>query len=191
MDLIFLDVILAIAEAALSEIDESDQLKKSILDKCQFADDWLQLKSGRVSQRNLQDAIVLAINTSIVRDKNKICEIIATITTLYACNQIGRGADVGGTLLERFGSSVFPHIKKEEIRFAKAVDADVYDFTLTAVISNFDERMKLYDFKNSNIEGAGASWTAVSCFSIQGFGYILLNHGLDAVKAIRRLIGFS
>ncbi|MFM5568730.1 hypothetical protein ACET8I_19575 [Aeromonas veronii] len=77
-------LIIALMERAMKEISQNPELRGSILDGAQNIDDWLQEKLGNVSRPSTKDSVALAIETSVVRDRDTICSIIAVITTLYA-----------------------------------------------------------------------------------------------------------
>jgi len=191
MDAIFFDSLLAIAEECLIAISNDPALKQSILGKCQNADDWLQVRLGQVNKRTLRDAIELAIATSTVRDENTMLDIIATISALYACDQVERGADVGGALLKKFGQEVFPHIDIKELRFAKSINEAAFEICLKVAKEKFPEIMSDYDFKRLSPEEIRSSWAATSCIGIHGVGWMILNYGLDLIQAIRKIVRFS
>ena len=160
-----------------------------VLNKAQNIADWIQEKCGKVSKRNLQESIQLAINSSIVRDEDTMCRIIATITTLYATQKINRGAIVGGTLLKEFGTETFPHIKERELRFAKELNNQVFEHVLKSISKSYKEKISEFNFKKnvdySDINIANSSWTTVPMVSTKGFIWLLMNYGFEVVKAIK------
>lgn len=195
-----LEIQLAIAitnimKLALERIAKDPKMVESLLDKAQSVDDWLQVKLNRVSQPNTIESIQLAMNTSIVRDQETICSIIAMITTLYATQNVVRGANVGGTLLENFGSDVFPHIHKRELRYAKPVDEKTYDYLVGVIHETFPEEIKKYDFKKhadfSDIGPGCSSWATISCVSVHGLTKILLDYGPVALAAIKSFLNIK
>lgn len=190
MDALFLDSLLAIAEQCLIKISNDESLKQSILDKCQSADDWLQVKLGQVNKRTLRDAIELAVNTSIVRDEETICAIIATVSTLYACGQVERGADVGGTLLQKFGQETFPHIDIRELRFAKPINETIYNLCMEEAKEKFSETMKSYDFKRLSTDEIKNTWAGTTCLGVHGTAWLAIHHGADIIKYLRKILDF-
>lgn len=188
----FVTAILAVVEIALEELANDKELQSQVLNGAETVADWLQVKCGKVSKRSMEESIQLAMDTSVVRDEPTICEIISTITTLYATNEIERGAIVGGTLLSKFGDEIFPHIDKRELRFSRKINLTIYEHVLISVKNSFHEKMQNYDFKEyadfSNINGVGTSWVTTSAYSYQSKLQFIMNHGLTAFKFIKNLI---
>lgn len=189
--MIFVDM----AENALSKIADNPEYREELLTATQSIDDWVQEKLGKTNKRTLQESIQLAMDTSIVRDKETICAIIAVVSTLYATSSSLRGAVVGGTLLARFGEGVFPHINKQEIRFAKPVNEKLYSYFFKHNNSSYKTALKDFDFKKhadfSNIGVGLSSWGAISLFNARGIMEILLNYGPRILKAIKRFLIFN
>ncbi len=185
----YLKIFLDIAEYALRKLANDEELQKVVLNKAQNIADWIQIKCGKVSKRNLQESIQLAINSSIVRDEDIICRIIATITTLYATQEINRGALVGGTLLKEFGTETFPHIKERELRFAKKLNNQVFEHVLKSISKSYKEEISKFNFKKnvdySDINIANSSWITTSGFSNKGFIWLLMNYGFEVVNTIK------
>ncbi|WP_368163660.1 hypothetical protein [Aeromonas sp. R6-2] len=188
-------LIISLMERALEEIAKNQELRSSILEGAQNIDDWLQEKRGKINRRTTVESITLAINTSVVRDKNTICSIIAVITTLYATRKITRGAHVGGTLRKFFGENVFPHIDEKELRFAKPVNEKVYEHILESVSDSFLDVMKQYDFKKyadfSNVNSGYGTWAATSYIGVHGLAKAILDFGSGTLKTLKELIEFK
>ncbi|CAJ1900589.1 hypothetical protein [Aeromonas jandaei] len=188
-------LIISLMERALEEIAKNQELRSSILEGAQNIDDWLQEKRGKINRRTTVESITLAINTSVVRDKDTICSIIAVITTLYATRKVTRGAHVGGTLRKSFGENVFPHIDERELRFAKPVNEKVYEHILESVSDSFLDVMKQYDFKKyadfSNVNSGYGTWAATSYISVHGLAKAILYFGSNILKVLKEFIEFK
>ena len=50
-------------------------------------------------------------------------------------HEIERAAQVGGSLLKRFGKSFFPHIKDRELRFALDVDSELENYLYNQILN--------------------------------------------------------
>ena len=185
-------LIISLMEKALEKVSQSPELRDSILDRSQNIDDWLQEKIGVVNKPSTTESITLAIDTSVVRDKDTICSIIAVITTIYATGEVTRGAHVGGTLRKFFGEDVFPHIDERELRFAKPVNEKVYGHVLKNVSETFFDVIKDYDFKKhadfSNVNSGYGTWAGVSYVSVHGLTKALLDFGPTILKALREFL---
>lgn len=188
-------LIISLMERALEEIAKNQELRSSILEGAQNIDDWLQEKRGKINRRTTVESITLAINTSVVRDKDTICSIIAVITTLYATRKVTRGAHVGGTLRKFFGENVFPHIDERELRFAKPVNEKVYEHILESVSDSFLDVMKKYDFKKyadfSNVNSGYGTWAATSYISVHSLAKAILDFGSNILKVLKEFIEFK
>ncbi|WP_134694690.1 hypothetical protein [Aeromonas taiwanensis] len=190
-------LIVSIMENALNNLAKDPELMADILDKAKSIDDWLQEKLGCINKPNTEESIKLAIETSIARDKETICSIIAVITTLYATRSVVRGANIGGTLLKEFGEDVFPHIAEHELRYAKHVNPQIKEHIQLYVLDSFDETMSKYDFDKHvdfsklGIQAGYSYWASASCVSVHGLTKILLSHGPRALKAIKSLLRMS
>lgn len=133
---------------ALKELAKSEEAQQYILTGAQSIDDWIQVKTGNVSNRNLEETIQLALDSTVLRDDKTIQQIISIITTLYATTNVNRGAIVGGTLLKEFGSDVFPHIDEKELRFAVPINQNLLKHVSQIVEKTYSELMTKYDLKN-------------------------------------------
>ncbi|MEH8199769.1 hypothetical protein [Aeromonas allosaccharophila] len=188
-------LIITLMERAMKEISQNPELRGSILDGAQNIDDWLQEKLGNVSRPSTKESVALAIDTSVVRDRDTICSIIAVITTLYATRKVTRGAHVGGTLRKYFGEDVFPHIDERELRFAKPVNENVYNYVLKSVNESFFDVMKEYDFKKyadfSKVDSGYGTWAVTSCSAVHGLTKTLLNYGPDILSFLKTLLNFK
>ncbi|GJD18292.1 hypothetical protein RIVM261_032480 [Rivularia sp. IAM M-261] len=65
--------------------------------------------------------------------------VVAYVTALYMQHEIHRAAQVGGSLLKRFGKSYFPHIKDRELRFALEVDSELENYLYTQIINQSEK----------------------------------------------------
>jgi hypothetical protein len=106
-----------------------------------------------VNLRSQQEAIELALKTCIRKDPESQLQVTAYVTALYL--QYGqqdlvgggwsvsampvkfpgvfqskglRGAKVGGSLLQHFGHSYFPHIAERERKYALNVDGELLSY---------------------------------------------------------------
>lgn len=186
----FVIVLLDIIECALQELAKDADLQAQLVNKSQEFADWVQVRLGRVSRPDLQESIQLALNTSVVRDEETICQIMATIATLYATEDIHRGAIVGGTLLSRFGKDTFPHIDEREIRFAKEINPIIFDHLILDIQESFREKIKDFDFKKyadfSDLKTSGSSWVATSLTSVNSNPiYLIANYGHKIFAVLR------
>lgn len=188
-------LIITLMERAMKEISQNPELRGSILDGAQNIDDWLQEKLGKVRRPSTTESVMLAIETSVVRDHDTICSIIAVITTLYATRKVTRGAHVGGTLRKYFGEDIFPHIDERELRFAKPVNENVYNYVMKSVSESFLDVMKEYDFKKyadfSNVDSGYGTWAAASYLGVYGLTKTLLDYGADILIVFKTLLSFK
>lgn len=90
--------------------------------------DNLQVITGNVNLHPSEKATEIALNTCIRKDKESQTRVAAFVTGLYLQHKIERAAQVGGSLLQRFGKSWFPHILDREKRFALDVDNDLENY---------------------------------------------------------------
>lgn len=95
-----------------------------------------QLKTGNVNLHSVEEAISIALKTCIRKDQESQREIIVFIKGLYLQYNIERAAQVGGSLLKRFGKSWFPHIQDRELRFALKVDKDLENYLYSELTKN-------------------------------------------------------
>jgi len=164
-DTIEMILIKKIAVDALRDLANNDKAQQSILLSAQTVDDFIQVKMGNVSNRSLEEAIEMALTVSVVRDDQTLQKIISVITTLYATTEINRGAIVGGTLLKEFGSTVFPHIDKKELRFAKPINKKLLNYISGTVKESFTDYKAEYNVKDfadySNCSMAATSGAAI------------------------------
>lgn len=98
--------------------------------------DFIQVKTGQVNLHSLEEAIAIALKTCLRQDNDSRSRVAAFITGLYAEHQIERGAQVGGSLLKRFGKSWFPHIKDRELRFALDVNSELEEYLYRQIIES-------------------------------------------------------
>lgn len=190
-------LIISMMEIALNNIAKDPELMADVLDKAKSIDDWLQEKLGNINKPNTEESIQLAIETSIARDKETICSIVAVITTLYATRSVVRGANIGGTLLKEFGEDIFPHIAEHELRYAKHVNTKIKEHIQLSILNSFDETMSKYDFdkyvdfSNLGTQAGYCYWTSASYVSVHGLTKMLLNHGPRVLKSIKSLLRMS
>lgn len=83
------------------------------------------VKAGKVNQYDCSKAIQLAQENCIRKDRESQARVSAYIKALYKQYNIHRAAQVGGSLLQRFGKSWFPRIHDRELRFALDVDSEI------------------------------------------------------------------
>lgn len=97
--------------------------------------DFIQVKTGNVNLHSLEAAVKLATNTCLRKDSDSQAKVSAFVTSLYLQHEIERAAQVGGSLLKRFGKSWFPHIKDRELRFALEVDPELESYLYSQIMS--------------------------------------------------------
>jgi hypothetical protein len=185
----FVIILLDILEYSLKSLSNDQDLQKELTEKSQDVADWLQVRIGKVSKPDLEESIQLALNTSVVRDEETVCQIMAAIATLHATEDVCRGAIVGGTLLKRFGHDTFPHINKREIRFAKEINPVIFSHILPEIRESFREKIKEFDFKKyadfSDLNSPGSSWIGVSVVVGASPLYLIANYGYKVFAILR------
>lgn len=95
----------------------------------------IQVVTGNVNLHSPEDSVEIAINTCIRNDKESQARVAAFVTALYLQYEIERAAQVGGSLLKRFGKSWFPHIKDRELHFALNVDSELEEYLYGQICS--------------------------------------------------------
>ncbi len=183
-------ILLDIIEYSLENLSRDQDLQEKLADKGQDLADWLQVRLGEVNRPDLQESLQLALDTSVVRDEETICQIMATIATLYATEDVNRGAIVGGTLLKKFGTDTFPHVNEREIRFAKEVNPVIFNYLLLEMRESFREKIKYFDFKKyadfSDLNVSGNSWVATSLTSANNSPiYLIANYGQKVFAVLK------
>ncbi len=89
------------------------------------AESFIKSKVGKINKESLDEAIEIALEKCTKKDNENQIRITAFLTSLYKLHKIERGAQVGGSLLKRFGESWFPAIKKRELSYSFDVDRDI------------------------------------------------------------------
>ena len=117
-----------IAIKVFFQIANDPILQRKAYDEGIKAVDNIQVKMGHVNLHTLEEAVEIAANTCIRKDKESQAKVAAFVTGLYMQHDIERAAQVGGSLLKRFGKSYFPRIKDREYRFALEVDSELEDY---------------------------------------------------------------
>ena len=90
---------------------------------------------GNVNLHSQEEAVKIASSTCIRKERESQAKVVAYVTALYMQHDIHRAAQVGGSLLKRFGKSYFPHIKDRELRFALEVDSELENYLYTQIIN--------------------------------------------------------
>lgn len=75
---------------------------------------------------NAIDSIQVGVEDYLTNDSKRY---------LSAQYEIERAAQIGGSLLNRFGKSWFPHIKDREIRFALKVDTELENYLYNKILN--------------------------------------------------------
>lgn len=96
--------------------------------------DYIQVSTGNVNLNSPEKAIEIAVDTCIRKDTDSLARVVSFVTALYLQHDIERAAQVGGSLLKRFGKSWFPHIKNRELRFAAEVDSELEDYLYNQIV---------------------------------------------------------
>lgn len=104
------------------------EVQKQAYDSGLKAFDFVQLKTGNVNRHSLEEAIQIATSSCLRKDRESKARVAAFVSGLYLQHQVERAAQVGGSLLERFGKSWFPHINNRELRFALRVDSELEEY---------------------------------------------------------------
>ncbi|MBM7070668.1 hypothetical protein JQC92_01245 [Shewanella sp. 202IG2-18] len=194
MNPVFVELLMSIAEKALLELSQNEELQEKVLLNVRGIADWIQEKLGKVNKHDLEIAIQLALYSAIKRDKETVCEILSVITALYAVDDVRRGAVTGGTLLQYFGDDVFPHIDKRELRFAVTINEKILAHISDSVASEFDKTIEQYQLKEyATFEGVSASGysSAVWDTSFDKYAKSMMRHGHSVFKAVKSAINFS
>ncbi|MBD2683086.1 MULTISPECIES: hypothetical protein [Nostoc] len=97
--------------------------------------DSIQVATGNVNLHSPEEAVKIAISTCIRKDRENQARVAAFVTALYLQYEIERAAQIGGSLLNRFGKSWFPHIKDREIRFALKVDTELENYLYNQILN--------------------------------------------------------
>jgi hypothetical protein len=100
--------------------------------------DFIQVATGNVNIHSPENAVEIAINTCLRKDRVSQIKVAAFVTALYLQYDIERAAQVGGSLLKRFGKSWFPHIKDRELRFALEVDSELENYLYNQILGGKD-----------------------------------------------------
>jgi len=132
-------VVSYLKDLVLTEIEKqmkNPEVQKKIVDILPIprgVKDFIKENTGLVNKHSLEVAIELALKTCTCEDKEKQQVIMAFISALYHDNQIKRAAQVGGSLLKRFGNDYFPEIKEKELRYALDVSKQSEEFYLEKI----------------------------------------------------------
>ncbi|MEH2415125.1 hypothetical protein [Nostoc sp.] len=97
--------------------------------------DSIQAATGNINLHSPEEAVKIAISTCIRKDRENQSRVAAFVTALYLQYEIERAAQIGGSLLKRFGKSWFPNIKDKETRFALKVDAELENFLYNQILN--------------------------------------------------------
>jgi len=128
-----------LAMNALIELANNRKVQKAALgfaeDLFKNLSDFFQVATGQVNQQTCEQAIESAVTSCIRQDEESLTRVTAFVSALYAQHEIHRGAQVGGSLRQRFGPSWFPHIKERELRYALKVDRDLEDYLFDQIRS--------------------------------------------------------
>jgi hypothetical protein len=116
------------AKAVFQEIITNKELQDKILAIGLSVFDFAQVKAGRVNLHSSDKATEIALSTCIRRDDDSQTKVAAFVSALYLQHEINRAAQVGGSLLKRFGKSWFPRVKDKELRFALDVDKELEQY---------------------------------------------------------------
>lgn len=102
-----------------------------------------QVWAKQVNLHTKEEAISIALETCIRKDPENQKKVAAFVIALYSQydQDIKRAAQVGGSLLKRFGRSYFPRIKDRELKFALPVDSELEEY-LYQQLSTEDENCK-------------------------------------------------
>jgi hypothetical protein len=100
--------------------------------------DRIQVATYNVNLHSPEEAVEIAISTCIRKDRENQVRVAAFVTALYLQYEIERAAQVGGSLLKRFGKSWFPHIQDRELRFALKVDSELEEYLYNQIYSPSD-----------------------------------------------------
>lgn len=89
-----------------------------------------QVWSKQVNLHTQEEAIKIALEKCLRKDYESQMKVSAFVIGLYLQHgqDIKRAAQVGGSLLKRFGRTYFPHIKDRELKFALKVDSELENY---------------------------------------------------------------
>ena len=96
--------------------------------------DFFQVSTGQVNRQSCEVAITTATKSCLRQDQESLARVAAFVSALYTQHEIYRGAQVGGSLLKRFGSSWFPRIKEREKRYALSVSKELEDYLYEQIL---------------------------------------------------------
>ncbi|MCG9887134.1 MAG: hypothetical protein MH825_16505 [Cyanobacteria bacterium] len=126
----------AIANAAsqvFMKLLTDEELHKQVALRVEDLYHTYQVKSGQVNLHSQEKAITISLKTCLRKDQESQEKVAAFVTGLYLQHRIERAAQVGGSLLKRFGKSWFPHIQDRELKFALEVDAELEMYLLKQI----------------------------------------------------------
>ncbi|BAZ80901.1 hypothetical protein PN497_00890 [Sphaerospermopsis kisseleviana CS-549] len=129
------DPVEKIAVALFWKLVKDENLRKQIYQAGLGCFDFIQVATNNVNLRSPEEDIKIALRTCIRNDTDSKARITAFVTGLHLQHKIQRGAQVGGSLLRRFGKSYFPHINDRELRFALDVDSELENYLYNQIIA--------------------------------------------------------
>lgn len=118
-------VIIKAALKVATKLATDPEVQKQVLNLYHGAVDLFQMQAGKVNLHTEEEALEIALDRCIRKDDESQTYVAAFVSALYAQHDIRRAAQVGGSLLDRFGISWFPHIKAREKRYALIVDREL------------------------------------------------------------------
>jgi len=120
----------------LTELATNPNIKNNATELFRSAYDVYQMKIGKVNLQTVEEATKSAIETCIRDDKESQVRVAAFVSAMYSQHDIQRGAQVGGSLLKRFGTAWFPRIKERELRYSLNVDKELEDYLYSKIEQN-------------------------------------------------------
>lgn len=126
-------------DTVLSELErkiKDPEIQKKIVDISPLpiaAKDLIKETFDLVNKHSMDESIQIAIESCTFKNKEAQQEVTAFISALYQEHHIKRAAQVGGSLLKRFGPLYFPKIKEKELRFAIEVNKELELFYLEEI----------------------------------------------------------
>lgn len=123
-----------LAVEAFWRLVNDPQFQQQVFDAGVSIFDFIQVKTGNVNLHSPKTAVKLATSTCLRRDSDSQAKVSAFVAGLYLQHEIERAAQVGGSLLKRFGKSWFPHIKNRELRFALEVDPELENYLYSQIV---------------------------------------------------------
>jgi hypothetical protein len=127
-----------IAAAVFWKLVNDTHLRQQLYKAGDGVINFIQVATGNINLHSPEASVEIAINTCLRKDRVSQIKVAAFVTALYLQYDIERAAQIGGSLLKRFGKSWFPHIKDRELGFALEVDSELENYLYNQIFCKKD-----------------------------------------------------